>query len=1304
MSYYSQQPYQQPQNIYQQLHLNQPPAGYQIYQQQTQPYPQQPQPPQQHPQHPQHPVPGQFYQNQPPSQPYHQQAQQPYPAPTPVPSQTPAPGFQYAQPRYATPHQQPQPQRQGTGYVPTHSYAQSVPSIHPYAPPPGSYAATHHQQYPPQYASNVTASPIPPPSAQDNRPLPPPRRGETLPSLNPGVNGNIPPTSAFAQLRSRGHAPSASFSSPSTTSTSTFASAQPPQLGRAQSVAVHAPSARQYAPPVAPSASLPGSTPSQLPPHFASSALGGYSQAANSPSPLHSSPSRSSPTRRPLPAPSAGSRIVNDEASTSPDASRPSKHHSMPAFGISSGQSSDNNAAFAVTGQAVRSPSPVKSFQQGFSHPRDWSQDSDTTDIPGRRSPTKRRASPPRFNPQGDDGTTDFDRSTGIKLVSPSSGSFSFNEQESNPSPVTPSSASTSSLNSSDPTASSDTPPTSPTKKFVPLWKRALGVGKLSRSNSKSADKATLKSSEEIGEAPSVGPSELGRESTDGPEANASASEPRASGMRRPLPKPAGQTGSQIQSTAKPSWVQSPSAFPLQQTHPDPQSRISQHQQPYTSPPTSHAPPTPSRTNSSFHRRESARDGSVSPVRPSGTLTTVGEEEHNSSVEYDATDAYSGIFKTGTSSADSSMSSSAKRLAGSADEEDEDSDEEESHLAYDESMHSTSTADDDSSSVPPAPSPQYGIRDLPNVRQSAFAPPVTSSPVRPQVTSQPQPPSQPQIMPNQSRTTSGHTWGSSNGSGSTASGSGLGRQTSMSRGLPRPPAMDRGGSSPGQTPVSANVTSRQGQFGGQGNNAGSSQSMTLRFAAMGLNSGATGTNGSRTSESSNGQWPAGVPQLPRAPVVGTRSTGSSGFSNSSAYTPTSTSSRGPSSQPGSRGRSDMINLDDAPPVGLRGRTPSPARGQSGARYSSPEKSQSRPLPQVQPRSQPSMPNYYGRTPAPPPSALPPRINIESPAPMGGRARTADIPRIEFNSEGDIDDNQPGAGPAINVSAPMISISGVGDDDDDDDVPGGGPQINVSGPGDDDDDSGGGFQINVSGPDDAENPSPATRSPAKRPLPPIYRGALVCAGCGKALVGRIVSAMGLRWHPNCFKCTVCSELLEHVSSFEHEGRPYCHLDYHENFAPRCYSCKTAIIEERFISLDDPALGLRTYHEQHFFCAECGDPFITPTTARRRQAGGELELNVNGDGQFVLDDDVGFTVYKGHPYCEACHVRLRMPKCKKCKKSIRDGMQAVEALGSKWCWGCFVCAGCDRPFDDPSFFQHEGLPFCERCFSIILRNNI
>lgn len=67
----------------------------------------------------------------------------------------------------------------------------------------------------------------------------------------------------------------------------------------------------------------------------------------------------------------------------------------------------------------------------------------------------------------------------------------------------------------------------------------------------------------------------------------------------------------------------------------------------------------------------------------------------------------------------------------------------------------------------------------------------------------------------------------------------------------------------------------------------------------------------------------------------------------------------------------------------------------------------------------------------------------------------------------------------------------------------------------------------------------------------------------------------------------------------------------------------------------------------------------------------------------EDDVGFTVYKGHPYCEPCHVKLRMPRCGSsltpglrllngvgCHKPILEG--AVEAVGRRWHLECFKCS--------------------------------
>ena len=242
-------------------------------------------------------------------------------------------------------------------------------------------------------------------------------------------------------------------------------------------------------------------------------------------------------------------------------------------------------------------------------------------------------------------------------------------------------------------------------------------------------------------------------------------------------------------------------------------------------------------------------------------------------------------------------------------------------------------------------------------------------------------------------------------------------------------------------------------------------------------------------------------------------------------------------------------------------------------------------------------------------------------------------------------------------------------------------------------------INVSHSDSARPLSRPDKhvSPANRPLPhhssttPVkgaphwspalqpHRAQAQCAACALPISGRIVSAASQRFHPACFTCFHCGELLECVAFYpeptasrddrlarirarlnnDYESIPpeqshfteaddgddglrfYCHLDYHEKFSPRCRSCKTPIEGEVVLACGGE------WHVGHFFCAECGDPFDASTP-------------------FVEKD--------GFAWCVNCHCRRFSGKCAGCRKPITETV--VKALGREWHEGCFCCKVSER----------------------------
>ncbi|KAL4787246.1 hypothetical protein BJX76DRAFT_319297 [Aspergillus varians] len=215
----------------------------------------------------------------------------------------------------------------------------------------------------------------------------------------------------------------------------------------------------------------------------------------------------------------------------------------------------------------------------------------------------------------------------------------------------------------------------------------------------------------------------------------------------------------------------------------------------------------------------------------------------------------------------------------------------------------------------------------------------------------------------------------------------------------------------------------------------------------------------------------------------------------------------------------------------------------------------------------------------------------------------------------------------------------------------------------------------------------------------------CESCSLPIAGKVVTAAGTRFHPECFSCHHCHTALECVAFYQepaakrnerladpsadeeaHSLRFYCHLDFHELFSPRCKSCKTPIEGEVVV-----ACGAE-WHVGHFFCAECGDPF-------------------NSETPFVEKD--------GHAWCLNCHSRRTAPQCSGCKKPVLDDV-VITAVGGKWHDSCFICHECGDGFGpEGRYFVKEGEPkrtakgriiggpvqlaVCERCEGIRLKSS-
>lgn len=84
----------------------------------------------------------------------------------------------------------------------------------------------------------------------------------------------------------------------------------------------------------------------------------------------------------------------------------------------------------------------------------------------------------------------------------------------------------------------------------------------------------------------------------------------------------------------------------------------------------------------------------------------------------------------------------------------------------------------------------------------------------------------------------------------------------------------------------------------------------------------------------------------------------------------------------------------------------------------------------------------------------------------------------------------------------------------------------------------------------------------------------CDACGRAIAGKVVTALGKTWHPEHFTCAKCYTQLGDTSFFERDGLAYCEEDYHRLYSPKCYHCNGPILDVSLFSLRSSSLN-KTY---------------------------------------------------------------------------------------------------------------------------------
>ncbi|TNN73261.1 Prickle-like protein 3 [Liparis tanakae] len=197
--------------------------------------------------------------------------------------------------------------------------------------------------------------------------------------------------------------------------------------------------------------------------------------------------------------------------------------------------------------------------------------------------------------------------------------------------------------------------------------------------------------------------------------------------------------------------------------------------------------------------------------------------------------------------------------------------------------------------------------------------------------------------------------------------------------------------------------------------------------------------------------------------------------------------------------------------------------------------------------------------------------------------------------------------------------------------------------------------------------------------PVTMTGAICQQCKRQICGGDIAVFASRaeqsscWHPQCFQCATCSELLVDLIYFFQDGQIYCGRHHAERLKPRCQAC------------DEVTLSL----------------WQTPTCLRKPSSAAELcsrplkmkcSRSQKASIPLVRDD------LHRVPLGISLHYKLSAERCLKNNKSaiIILADECTEAEGRYWHMKHFCCFECEAALGGQRYIMRESRPYCCSCY--------